>query len=142
MKITFAEFLILVTFIKYLIFFFKLVIKVYDAIEREVRIVLRNERVNKKKFHSLFLTVDYTNSTSFIFLLSLLYPWLRKCLRNFTHKRGNQIQHLIFTLVLKQLRTCATQISSIAIFSSFKSETTVNLVRKKCFYLIKINLDV
>jgi len=45
MKMTSAEFLIFVTFINYLVFFLKLVIEVYDVIEREVRIVLRNGRI-------------------------------------------------------------------------------------------------
>jgi len=67
MKMASVEFLIFVTSIHYLVFFLKFVIEVYDVIKREVRIVLRNGRANKKKFHSLFLTVDYTNGTSFIF---------------------------------------------------------------------------
>lgn len=33
------------------VLFFKLIIEIYNAIECETRIVLRNGRTNKKKFH-------------------------------------------------------------------------------------------
>lgn len=82
------------TLIECLLSFLKLIIEVYDAVEREVRIVLRNRRVNKKKFHRAaycFSQLIIQMAQVLFFSLSLLYPWLRKRLRNFAHKRGNQV---------------------------------------------------
>lgn len=115
-KTTYSEeFLIFVTLNEYLLFFSQINYRSLRCcrVWSTNRLKKRDGKQEEIPLRgSLLLTVDYTNGTSFIFLLSLLYPWLRKRLRNFAHKCGNQVQHLISTLVLKQLRTCATQISS------------------------------